>query len=396
MKYIKRVISILTVMAVSIMLTACGSGPKSNPESSSDSLKVHFIDVGQADSILIQQGNENMLIDAGNNDDEQTLKNYLSSLGISEFKYVVGTHAHEDHIGSLDYIINSFKVGKIYFPKTTATTKTFENVVKAVKNKGMQFTTPKVGETFKIGDAECTILAPNGSSYDDANNYSIVIKVQYGNNSFLFTGDAEDVSEKEMLSKGLNLKADVLKAGHHGSSSSSTDAFLNAVNPKHAVISVGKNNDYGHPHKETLEKFTSRGINVYRTDESGTIVATSDGNNITFNAGPSTSSKSSSSSSSDSNKDSSDTKKNSADSKKPDSNSAVSANGGSGADVGAGGQSSASNGQAGNSSDTVWVSKNGGKVSHKDKSCSGMKNPVQKTWGEAESEGLKPCSKCVG
>lgn len=385
MKYIKRLISILTVMAVSIMVAACESLPKVGSGSSEDLLKVHFIDVGQADSILIQQGNENMLIDAGNNDDEETLKNYMNNLGISEFKYVVGTHAHEDHIGSLDYIINSFKVGKIYFPKTTATTKTFENVVKAVKNKGMQFTTPKVGETFKIGDAECTILAPNGSSYDDANNYSIVIRVQYGNNSFLFTGDAEDVSEKEMLSKGLNLKADVLKAGHHGSSSSSTDAFLDAVNPKYAVISVGKNNDYGHPHKETLEKFTSRGINVYRTDESGTIVATSDGNNITFNAGPSTSSKSSSSSSSDSNKGSSDIKENSSDSKKSDSNSAVSANNSSGTDAG---------GQTGNSGDAVWVSKNGGKVYHKDKSCSGMKNPVQKTLEQAESEGLKPCPKC--
>lgn len=154
----------------------------------------------------------------------------------------------------LSLLIEADKVGKIYFPKTTATTKTFENLIKGVQNKGMQFTVPKVGETFNLGEAKCTILAPNGTSYEDANNYSIVIKLEYGNNSFLFTGDAEDVSEKEMLDNGLDLKADVLKAGHHGSSSSSTEAFLNAVNPKYAVISVGKDNDYGHPHKETLQK----------------------------------------------------------------------------------------------------------------------------------------------
>ena len=308
-----------------------------------------------------------MLIDAGNNDDEDILKSYLGNLGITEFKYVVGTHAHEDHIGSLDYIMNSFKVGKIYFPNATATTKTFENLVKAVKNKGMKFTEPKVGETFNIGDAKSTILAPNGTSYEDANNYSIVIKLEYGNNSFLLTGDAEDVSEKEMLNKGLNLKADVLKAGHHGSSSSSTEEFLNAVNPKYAVISVGKDNDYGHPHKETLQKFSSRGIKVYRTDESGTIVATSDGNNITFNASPSTSNTSSTTGNGK--------EKNNSDSNIVNSNSSAE--------------------QANNTSNTVWVSKNGGKVYHKDKTCSGMKNPVQMTLEEAEAEGLRPCSKCA-
>lgn len=391
MKYIKKLTSIFVAMVFSIVLVSCGNVPKIDSESSTVSqkdssvsndsgtggkdskqsnkgeLKVHFIDVGQADSILIQQGNENMLVDAGNNDDEDILKSYLGNLGITEFKYVVGTHAHEDHIGSLDYIMNSFKVGKIYFPNATATTKTFENLVKAVKNKGMKFTEPKVGETFNIGDAKCTILAPNGTTYEDANNYSIVIKLEYVNNSFLLTGDAEDVSEKEMLNKGLNLKADVLKAGHHGSSSSSTEEFLNAVNPKYAVISVGKDNDYGHPHKETLQKFSSRGIKVYRTDESGTIVATSDGNNITFNASPSTSNTSSTTGNGK--------EKNNSDSNIVNSNSSAE--------------------QANNTSNTVWVSKNGGKVYHKDKTCSGMKNPVQMTLEEAEAEGLRPCSKCA-
>lgn len=143
MKNLKRLVSIFVVMTISCMLISCGNQSKS--DDSSSLLKVHFIDVGQADSILIQYGNENMLIDAGNNDDENTLKNYINSLGIKEFKYVVGTHAHEDHIGSLDYIINSFKVGKVYFPKVSASTKTFENLLNAVNNKGMKFTTPTVG-----------------------------------------------------------------------------------------------------------------------------------------------------------------------------------------------------------------------------------------------------------
>ena len=338
-------------------------------------LKVHFIDVGQADSILIQQGNNNMLIDAGNNDDEDTLRNYINNLGIKEFTYVVGTHPHEDHIGSMDYIINSFKVGKIYFPKTTATTKTFENLVKAVQNKGMQFTAPAVGETFNLGEAKCTILAPNSDSYEDANNYSIVIKLEYGNTSFLFTGDAEDVSEKEMLSNGLDLKADVLKAGHHGSKSSSTDAFLNAVNPKYAVISVGKDNDYGHPNKETLQKFSSRGIKVYRTDESGTIVVTSDGNNITFSANPSTSNDSGTTANSSE-------KKNNYDSNTASNNSSTLTN-------------NSNTDHTQNSSDIVWVSRNNGKVYHKDKTCSGLKNPLEYTQEEAENEGLRPCSKCA-
>lgn len=249
-------------------------------------LKISYIDVGQADSILIQQGTSSMLIDAGNNADSETVKNYISNQGITTLDYVIGTHPHEDHIGGMDYIINSFKIGKIYMPKATSITKTFQDVITAIKNKGMQITTPVPGDSFKLGDATCTILAPNNNSYDDLNNYSIVIKISFGSNKFMFDGDAGAVSEMEMIKKGFDVKADVLKVGHHGSKTSTSANFLTAVSPKYAVISVGKGNDYGHPYQGTMDRLKGIGAQVYRTDENGTIICTSDGTNISFNVQP--------------------------------------------------------------------------------------------------------------
>ena len=281
---------------------------KETSNSVSGNLKVHFIDVGQADSILVEQGNNAMLIDAGNNDDTEILENYLNDHNIKELQYFVGTHAHEDHIGSADYVINSFKVNKVYFPRQTANTRTFEDFVSAVKNKGLKLTAPSVGESFKLGEATVTVLAPNSTSYEDANDYSIVLKITYGKTSFLLTGDAEAVSESEMVAGGMDLSASLLKIGHHGSRSSTSEAFLNKVNPKYAVITVGRGNSYGHPTEEVMNRLKARNIPVYRTDENGTIVATSDGDNITFSVGPgsynfaSSSSKSSSSSNSQTNK----------------------------------------------------------------------------------------------
>lgn len=251
-------------------------------------LKVHFIDVGQADSILIQQGEQFMLVDAGNNDDGNLVKDYLQKQGIKKLEFLVGTHPHEDHIGGLDYVINAFKVGKLYMPKASSNTKTFTDVVNAAKNKGLSFTAPNPGESFKLGEATVTILSPNGSGYEDLNNYSIVVKVAFGNTSFLLTGDAEDVSEKEIMAKGFDVSSTVLKVGHHGSNSSTTSEFLSKVNPKYAVISVGKDNTYGHPKQNILDRLKGKGIPVYRTDESGTIVATSNGTSVTFSAKPGT------------------------------------------------------------------------------------------------------------
>jgi len=186
----------------------------------------------------------------------------------------------------MDTIINSYPVGKVFFPKQTSTTNTFKDFVTAVKNKGLQLTAPTVGDTFNLGEATVTILAPNGTGYEDANDYSIVVKVTYGNTSFLLTGDAEAVSESQMVSNGLDLSATVLKVGHHGSRTSTGDNFLNKVNPKFAVISVGKGNSYGHPTQEVMDRLQTRSIPVYRTDENGTVVATSNGTDVTFNTSP--------------------------------------------------------------------------------------------------------------
>ncbi len=250
-------------------------------------LEVHFIDVGQADSILIKAPGGNMLIDAGNNGDADLITSYIKKQGVKTLDVVIGTHPHEDHIGSLDVVIDTFDIGKVYMPKVEHTTQTIEDVLLAIKNKGLKITAPVAGSTFNVGEVKCRILAPNSSKYDDLNNYSIVIKLEFGNTSFLFTGDAEKVSEDEMLQKHKDkLSSDVLKVGHHGSNSSTIQGFLDKVNPKYAVVMVGKNNSYEHPHKVVMNRLKEKGVTVYRTDENSTIVANSDGNNITFNTKP--------------------------------------------------------------------------------------------------------------
>jgi competence protein ComEC len=267
------------LIILTAFITACGSPAHIEPESL---LKVHFLDVGQADCILIQgPTGENMLIDAGNNDDADTIISYLYTHGVKRIDVLVGTHPHEDHIGSLDTIIDTFEIGKIYMPKVTHPTKSFEGVLASIQNKGLKITAAVGGTAINFSlNTIVEILAPNSPEYDDLNNYSAVIKLTYGKTSFLFTGDAEDVSENEMLAGGYDLKADILKVGHHGSNSSTTEAFVTAVKPSYAVISVGRGNDYGHPHEELLSRLSEAGIKVYRTDESGTMVFTADGDNI--------------------------------------------------------------------------------------------------------------------
>ncbi|MVX63293.1 MBL fold metallo-hydrolase [Clostridium chromiireducens] len=277
----KKVLYLLLAFLCTLFLVSCGNNSKLVEE---ENLKIHYIDVGQGDSELIQIDGKNILIDAGTSDKKAL--NYLKSIGITSLDYVIATHPHEDHIGSMDDVINNCNVRTFYAPKVTATTKTYENMVKALKSKNLKINVPKVGDELNVGKATLTFLAPNSSKYEDMNNYSIVIKLKYGNKNFIFMGDAEDVSEKEILGKQLDIRADILKVGHHGSHSSTTQAFLDQVNPKYAVISCEKGNDYGHPHKETIDRLKGKNINVFRTDLQGTIIATSDGKEIKFNVNP--------------------------------------------------------------------------------------------------------------
>lgn len=239
---------------------------------------VKFFDVGQADSILVQSAGVNMLIDAGTNNMGNTVVQNLKDLGITKINYLVGTHPHEDHIGGMDDVINNFEIGTIYMPKVQTNTKTFEDVLDAISNKGLTITTPEVWYVFEVGNTKCEVMCAGTGTTEENSNLnlsSIVIKMVYGEESFLFMGDAEEKNESSRQWP----QATVLKVGHHGSDTSSSESFLNQVKPEISVISVGINNTYGHPKKTTLDKLNALGTSIYRTDQNGTITITCDGTN---------------------------------------------------------------------------------------------------------------------
>jgi len=242
-----------------------------------NNLEIQFIDVGEADCALINSNGEYALIDAGNTIDGNKLVKYFESLNITNFKYLFGTHAHEDHIGGLANIIYNFNIGKVYMPNVPSEYKSYNNVLKALNKKNLELNNPINDEEYKLGESTLKIIY-NGEKEEDINNSSLIIKLTYKNKSFLFTGDSTKEVEYKYLDK--DIKSNLLKVSHHGSNDASGANFLVKVHPEYAIISVGKDNEYHHPHQVTIDKLERLGTKIYRTDESGTIIVKSDGDNI--------------------------------------------------------------------------------------------------------------------
>lgn len=262
-------------------ITSNSASSNSVAVSNDSSLEIYFFDVGQADSILIKNNNQNMLIDAGNNSDGRLIVSYLKNdLKIEKLDYIVGTHTHEDHIGGLDDVINSLNVEKIYMPFTSnVSTKTYEDVENAIIEKNLSITNPQVGETFSLGDANFEVMFVDNSEPDEKNDSSIVLKLNFGNQKYLFMGDAETKTESSRDWEKVN----VLKVGHHGSNTSSSEKFIKTVSPDIAIISVGPNNSYNLPKNEILERLKKYNSTIYRTDTDGTIYLKSNGLENTIN-----------------------------------------------------------------------------------------------------------------
>lgn len=287
------------LLAVAVLITSMfagcgGDGLNESPEatapdraetfglSENAAAEVHFIDVGQGDSTLIIADDEAMLIDCGDNDKGSALKKYLQEQGIDELEYVIGTHPDADHIGGMDVILYNFYCDTIIMPDITSDTRTYEDVINTMRYKNYTFTRPQVGDTYALGEGSFTIIAPNRADYgSNTNDYSVGLIFHYGDTGFVFTGDAED-AEADIVRNGIDLSADVLKAGHHGSSNASSSELIAAVSPEYAVISCGAGNSYGHPHRETLARLEEADVQVYRTDLSGTVIAYTDGKEITW------------------------------------------------------------------------------------------------------------------
>ncbi len=280
----KRILSI--ILAAFLIFTFSGCIPSSDGASPSTggitNFAVNYIDVGQADAALVLCDGKSMLIDGGNAEDSDLIYTYLQNQNITYLDYVVCTHAHEDHVGGLSAPMATLKVGAVYAPQTGADTKVYQNFVTKAEEQGLTIQHPEPGSSLKLGSSRIDFFGPIHENADDLNNTSVVLKITYGDTAFLFTGDAEREAEQDILDAGYDLSADVLKVGHHGSDSSTSYPFLREVMPQYAVISVGKDNTYGHPTEEVLSRLRDADVTVYRTDLQGDIIAASDGQTVSI------------------------------------------------------------------------------------------------------------------
>lgn len=281
-KIISSIIGIIVVLLAGyfgIDLTQDSKVPKDSK------LMISYMDVGQGDAEYIKVNGNDILIDAGPRSNSKELLEQLKAKNIDDFELVIATHPHEDHIGGMVDVFKEYEVKAFYSPKITHTTKTYENLVKAVKDEGLKTKELKGGMVIDLGEgAKFEVFTPQKSEYEELNDYSPIMKLSFGDTSYLFTGDAEKLAEEEALAKyKTSLDSDVIKFGHHGSSSSSSNAFIEAVSPKYGIISCAKDNKYGHPHRETLDIIKKYNIKTFRTDTDGEIILTSDGKSINFN-----------------------------------------------------------------------------------------------------------------
>ena len=277
------VLALALFCACTVTINLGGADTSAAPNSESK-LIVHFLDVGQGDSIFIELPNgKTMLVDAGENYHGQGIIDYVQTIGYHKLDYVVATHPHEDHIGSMPYIVRNFEIGSIYMPDVTANTATLESLLKAIKAKGLRVKNGRTGvHIIKDGELTADIIAPDKPDESNLNNSSIVLLLTFGNVSYLLTGDAET---KELNAIRADMHATVLKAGHHGSQTSTTQTLLKKISPSVTVISCGKNNDYGHPHAEVLKMLKSVNSSVYRTDRDQTVIVATDGSSLTVSTG---------------------------------------------------------------------------------------------------------------
>lgn len=246
------------------------------------SLQIHFIDVGQGDAALLICDGESLMIDGGSAGDSSLIYSYLvNTMQLGHIDYMIATHAHDDHVGGLAAALNACSVGTVYSPVTDDVSEAFQNFKKYAEANADSFVLPSVGDSFTVGAASVQFLSP-AYQYDEVNDTSLVVRIEYGSTSFLFMGDSEIPVEKDLLSSGYELSSTLLKVGHHGSNTSSSEAFIEAVRPEYSVISVGSDNAYGHPVEAVLARLQAVGSSIYRTDEQGTIICTSDGEHLSF------------------------------------------------------------------------------------------------------------------